>query len=192
MNTTDRLFSQGSLPDLLEQRRQELRREIDGLDRNYLLNVSETQLADTLVAKYSVEPPTLRRDEIAIAAERETDIDVSHDPLRVSFDRSGPVYVKGTEVTVAVPFDGSESLFRYQPSSYTLGGTPAAQLANSELRLTYPILDHDQQQLRSRYERDLQTLDQYLGFVRQDVESYVHSLRPTVEQLITERKRRLL
>jgi hypothetical protein len=192
MDMRDSLFKSGSLRDALDGKLQELRREVDGFDTNYLLNVSETQLADALVAKYSLEAPTLRRDEIAIADQRETDIDVSHDPLRVSFDRSGPVYVKGTAVTIAVPFDGSESLFRYQPSSYTLGGTPAAQIANGELRLTYSVLDHDQQQLHGRYERDLQTLDQYLGFIRQDVQGYTHSLRPTVEQLIGERKRRLL
>lgn len=192
MYMRDSLFKQGSLRDILEQRSHDLRREIDALDSNYVLNVSEIQLADALIAKYSLEPPTLRRDEIAVADQRETDIDVSHDPLRVSFDHSGPVYVKGTAVTIAVPFDGSESLFRYQPSSYTHGGTPAAQIANGELRLTYPILDHDEQQLRSRYDRDLQTLEQYLGFVRHDVEGYMHSLRPTVERLIAERKRRLL
>ena len=55
MNMRDSLVQQGSLRDLLEQRSQELRREIDGLDSNYLLNVSETQLADALVAKYALD-----------------------------------------------------------------------------------------------------------------------------------------
>lgn len=189
---SDSLFAQGHLNDFLDTRREELRREIEGIDRNYLLNVSESQLCDHLVSKYALDAPNLRADEIAVADQSEVDIDVSHDILRASFDRSTPTYAKGTSITVAIPFDGSPSLFAYRPSTFTMSGTPRGRVTNGELRLTYRVLDHNEQELRHSYEATLRAVTQHLDWVRQDVSSYGASLRPTVERLVADRKQRLL
>lgn len=189
---SDPLFARGALQDFLATRQQELRREVQAFDRNHLLNVGETQLCDHLVSKYMLEAPTLRTDEIAVADESEVDVDVCRDLTRVVLDRSRPAYVKGTAVAIAVPFDGTPSLFSYRPSTFTQSGTPAARIADHELVLIYQVLDHNQEQLRRSSDMDLRSIALYLGWIRQDVEAFVRSLRPMIEQLVRERKQRLL
>jgi hypothetical protein len=181
-----------AIEQALCQRINELRREVEGFDRNYLLNVGESQLCEHLVSKYALEAPTLRRDEIAVAGESEVDIDASRDPTRLVFDRSTPAYVKGAEITIAVPFDGSPSLFHYRPSTFKMSGTPSARVSEGELLLTYRVLDHNKERLRNDYEGDLRSIEEYLGWIRQDVDAYVRELRPNVENLVSERKKRLL
>lgn len=58
----------------LDARREELRREVEETDRNYLLNVSESQLCDHLVSKYALDAPNLRvggiLDRLAVGRSR--------------------------------------------------------------------------------------------------------------------------
>jgi len=188
----DHLFAGGTLQDFLAARQEELRREVEAFDRNYLLNVGETQLCDHLVSKYTLEAPTLRADEIVVEDESEVDIDMNRDPPRMVFDRFLPEYVKGTAVTIAVPFNGTPSLFSYRPSTFAISGPSAGKVVNDELRLTYRVLDHNKEQLRRSYDTDFRSIVEYLGWIRQDIEAFVRSLRPMIEQLVRERKQRLL
>jgi hypothetical protein len=191
-NVSKRLFATDDLRSFLETRKSQLAQEVQQLGRDYLLTVSETDLVMHLVDKYQLEPPALKRDDVVIADHRETEVDVRGDFSRLVFDRSRPALVKGTSVTVAIPYTGSIELFIYKPSTFTFSGTPEAALMDGELRLTYAVLDHNEAQLKDRYERELRDIEQYLGWVRGDVQQYVATLQPYVEQVIHERKRRLL
>lgn len=186
------LFSTDDLRSFLEARKVQLSQQVQQLDREYLLKVSEADLVEHLVDKYQLEGPVLQRDDIIIADHREAEIDVRGDFSRLVFDWSRPAYVKGTSITVAIPYAGSGALFQYKPSTFTISGTPEATVTDGELRLTYSVLDHNQAQLQARYERDLRDIEQYLGWVRGDVQQYVATLRQYSAQVVQERKQRLL
>ncbi len=75
------LFSTYDLNQILRNQVAEMRREVDALEANRLLNTAPDDLAHYLIEKYSTEPITLRREEWH-ATEHETQIDVSQDPHR--------------------------------------------------------------------------------------------------------------
>lgn len=113
----DYLFTKYDLSRVLEHQTKELRSHINNLEENYLLNVSESDLTTFLKDKYSIDPITL--GEPFIASSGEVDIDVSHDPLRGGL-RDGPIYVKGLQVHIKVPYSGDGQLFWCRPSQFTL------------------------------------------------------------------------
>jgi len=161
------------------------------MDRDYLLNVSEADLCEHLVSEYRLIPPVLKRDEICVSEHREVDVDISQDFSRAIFDRSGPLYIKGTSVTIAIPFDGEKDLFYYQPSTFNFN-PPHGEIVGQELHLTYTITDHDAGSLRQTYERDLGSIESYLRWVKNDIESYNDGLMQFVQNAVRKRKEKLL
>ena len=103
------LFIDAELRPALEASKQRIRREIQGLERDYVLGVSKADLCNHLIDKYSAEAPIIRRDEIYALDPTEADVDVSHDRRRSAFH--GPAIIKGTRITYVVPFDGEGELF---------------------------------------------------------------------------------
>jgi hypothetical protein len=161
------------------------------MDRDYLLNVSEADLCEHLVSEYRLIPPVLKRDEICVSEHREVNVDVSKDETRVIYDRSRPLYIKGTSVTIAIPFDGEEDLFYYQPSTST-SIWPPGEIVGQELHLTYTKTDHDADSLRQTIERDLGLVERYLRWVQNDIEPYNDGLMQFVQNAVRKRKEKLL
>ena len=114
----DLLFSKYDLTLVLENQHKQLREHINKLAEDYVLSVSESDLAAHLIDKYSIEPITL--GEPFIASSGEVNIDVSHDPMRGGYGLGRPIIVKGMQVHIKVPFTGDGQLFWCQPSSFTL------------------------------------------------------------------------
>ncbi len=99
-------YRDGDLRDYFERVQLTAKKEIEGLDTNYLLNTSEEDLIKYFVDKYSLDPPNLETDKQYISNQSEVNIDVSQDPHRAIFDRDQPFYMKGISITIAVPFTG--------------------------------------------------------------------------------------
>jgi len=187
----DYLFTKRYLGALIEGAKAKLVEEIQNMDRDYLLNASEADLCDHFVSKYRGAPPVLRRDEICVSDHQEVDVDVSQDFRRAIFDRSHPFYIKGTSVTIAIPFDGEKDLFYYQPSTFN-NNPPRGKIVGQELHLTYTTTDHDADSLRQAYERDLGSVESYLQWVQKDIEPYNDELPQFVQNAVRKRKEKLL
>lgn len=187
----DYLFAKRDLRALIEGTKAKLVEEIEDMDRDYLLNVSEADLCEHLVSRYRLTPPVLRRDDICVHDHREVDVDISHDFRRVIVDRSRRHYIKGTSVTIAIPFDGEETLFYYQPSTST-SIWPRGKIAGQELHLTYTTTDHDADSLRQAYERDLGYIESYLQWVQNDIQPYNDRLPQFVQNVVRKRREKLL
>lgn len=114
--------------------------EVDDTNAEYLLNVSEEDFCQYLIRKHTIHPPVLKVEDIYAYEPVEVDIDVSRDPRRAIYDRSRPFYVKGTRVTIEVPFDGEEDLFDFRPSSFD-SCPPRGVVRDSALRLVYDVLE---------------------------------------------------
>ncbi len=184
-------YSQGDLRSYLEQRRLDLKREIEKLETNYILNVSEDDLCRHLVDKYLLDPPCLRKDEIYVYDQSEVDVDVSHDISRAIINRRHPFYVKGISITIAVPFDGDAELFYYQPSTSTFN-PPKGEVVGQEVHLTYQRADHNDKELKQTYMRDIDAIRQYLTWVANDVKNFNESLEFLARKIVTRRKQKLL
>lgn len=101
------------------------------MDPDRLLNTSVEDLARYFEAKFRIDVPVLRVDN-TVVDQREKQIDVSRDPLRMISDRSKPFYITGTEIEVEVPFDGEAEAFKIQPNPYTLN-LPRAEIRGSNV-----------------------------------------------------------
>lgn len=111
-----------------------MRRQIDAIEADRLLNTSAEDLCLFFVEEYSIDVPILDEKSIAVD-QHETQVDVSGDPRRYVTDRSRPFYVLGTTVEADVPFTGDASMFHIRPSTFTFN-PPRAQLrGDSVLRI---------------------------------------------------------
>lgn len=187
----DYLFAKKDLRSVLENVKGQVKETVQGYDRNYLLNISESDVIDHLISEFTIEPPELKRDSIYVKDQSEADIDVSQDPMRAVFDRSRPVFIKGVSVTIAIPFDGEGKLFEFAPSTFTTV-FPRGRVEGQELLITYRMADREPTALRQRYEGDLRNIESYLGWVRSQVNEYNAALPEFVKNVISARKQRLL
>lgn len=129
------LFCTHDLSQSLCNTADELRREIESLQPDRLLNTAPDDLENYLAAKYRVEPISLLRDQW-YADHHETQVDVRYDSNRWIDDKSRPCMVPGERVEVRVPFEGEAELFYAQPNTST-SNPPRAIIERNELVLRY-------------------------------------------------------
>jgi len=184
-------YGKGNLCDFFEHRKLELKREVEGLDSNYILTVSEEDFCQYLITKYSLRSPEIHEDKTYVYDQKEVDVDVSKDPMRAIFYRKEPFYIKGVQITVAVPFEGDGELFQYRPSTYT-SNPPRGEIRGQEIFLIYTTANYDAEKLKHTYSGDLNEIKRYLGWVKRDVNNFNKELEFFVRQFVAQRKKKLL
>lgn len=183
------LFVGHKLFDVIDNRRQQVRKEIGNLSTEQLATMDDTPWCDHFDQKYKFEIPQLRVWEIT-HDKKEIDVDVSGDPDRNLFGDRGPIYVKASEITFFVPFDGDGDIFSFQPSHYTLS-PPRGSVQEGELCLTYVRTDQDGIKARQEFDNDLRTIQQYLLWAEESVREFNISLRSDLINLLTQRRMKL-
>jgi hypothetical protein len=184
------LFCTYDLGDILRNSGDEMRREVESLDANRLLNTALEDLKNYLVGKYRVEPIRLLRDQW-YADTRETQVDVRYDPNRWIDDKSRPFMVPGERVEVRVPFEGESELFYAQPNTSTTS-PPRAVIEKQELALRYDSAADAPREVRPLIDRALTEIEQYLGWQRGMIDAHNNGLPAVAAQAIEQRRARLL
>lgn len=176
-------YTKGELGNYIEQRKLEIRKEIDHLNEDYILNVSEEDLIKALVNKYILEAPILKMEEMHLLEPKEIDV--------VSCDYNRFIYVKRTLVTVVIPFEGDEEMFYYSPSTFSFV-IPQGKIYGNELHLEYEVTYHAQEYLKNKITEDIQLIQSYLNWVKNDVDNFNNSLESYIRDSIKIRKNKLL
>ena len=184
-------YQKGLLCDFLEQRKLELKKEVESYDSNYILNVSEEDFIRYLVSKYSLTSPKIYEDKIYSCPTKEVDIDVSQDPTRIISDKSHPFYVKGIQITIALPFEGDEEVFQYRPSTFSLN-PPQGEIVGQEIHLIYEMVEHDAEKLNQMYQTELDKIKKYLEWAKDDVNNFNKDLESIVRRIVSQRKKKIL
>jgi hypothetical protein len=187
----DLLFHKYDLRNVIEDRKAKLNEEVDGFDRNYILNASLEDLCDYLESEYLLSPVLLQKDKIYIKEHGETEVDVRYDVNRFIRDKSKPAYVKGTTITFAIPFEGDKIFFFCQGSTFT-SGLPRAQISETEVLVTYNEPKPDAERIRADFERRVAHIEQYLGYLINDITAFNNGLRASAKALVEVRRARLL
>ncbi|PYT47090.1 MAG: hypothetical protein DMG44_19270 [Acidobacteria bacterium] len=183
------LFSRISIFDVLAHRQESLKSEVNDLPSTTFERYSLQELARDLTLKFKIEIPVLEEDK-AYISHREVDMDVSRDPMRMIWDRSGPFYVKATEIKFSIPFKGDPAWFDVRPSSFNLN-PPRGEIRGQELHLVYTRTDDDAAAVKSEYERTLQSIKQYLSWQEGSITDFNSKVGQQVETLISQRKQKL-
>lgn len=185
------LFASLDLREFLDTRVSAMRQEIEQLDANRLLNTSPTDLAAYLVEKYTLQAPSLRRDDWS-ASEHETQIDVRNDPNRWITDRSRPCYIPGQRIEVEVPVDGEVELLYARASTFS-SSPPRSNIRGRSLILEFKV-PHDgpQRDIRQEIDRTLAEIDQHLSWIKNDLNGFNGGLQHTADEAIATRRQRIL
>lgn len=181
----------GELRELFEKVKETAKREVEGYNDNALLNSSEEDLVKYFSDQYFLDPPILAADKTTISHPRDIDIDVSQDRMRAVFDRSRPCYVKGVTVTVSVPFDGDGQFFRYTPGSFTFN-PPRGEVASQEVQLIFTQIEPNPEELDREIKRRISDIQQYLGWVKRDIDAFNRDFGHFIKEAIRQRKQKRL
>lgn len=192
MARDDALFyKNGEIYDALQNQKAKLEQEISSLGRDYILKVSEEDLCKSLVDKYTIEIPVLHDENLHALEPQDTEIDIRGRHDYAVFDNDEPHYVKGTSLTIAIPFEGEEQLFHFMPSAVT-SYFPRGEIVDNEIHLTYKDVNMKAENVKKLYENDLGIIKQHLRAIASNVEQHNKSLEPKIRELITKRKDKIL
>jgi len=176
------LFNSVGIFDVIEHGKAQVKELVRQRPRE---EIESEGVAERLIAPLLLDIPVL--DETAKYAEtREIDVDVSGDPMRMIFDRSQPFYIKGTEVTIVIPFKGDPNVFQIQPTSFTLS-PPFGHIKNHELRLVFTITNPGVN-INAQVDRTIAEVKHYLDWLRPSVEQMKRDLMQVALPLIAQRK----
>ncbi len=184
------LFYGKDLNRTLEAHRKKVVDKISSLDENRLLGSPQEDLVDYFVDESHVEPIELDESKIQVGY-GDTQIDVRNRFEFAVFDYSRPTYVQGTRVTIYIPFSGDYQLFHCQPSTFSLN-PPRAAVNKSEVIFTYDLTTVDMEGVHSEFERELDSVKKYIGWIKRDVENFNSNIRAIVSERLTSRREKLL
>jgi len=167
------------------------REEINSLDNEYILKASQTELEDYYVNKVLIEPLVLRTEQYYIEDQSGTQIDVSHD-FRRAIPRGRRVSVQGTTVDIAIPYEGDPVLWRICPSTFSVSGYPEIVVRDDSIMISFSFPDDsaDPDALKSRIDRDVQSLAQAVGNLRRDVENHNTSAPQAIKSALQSKLQR--
>jgi hypothetical protein len=184
------LFSELDLRISIEAQGQKLIEEIDSIDANRLLNTNPDGLIAYFEQKYCVNVPKI--DDATIQVNQvSTQVDVSHDTMRVFMDKSRPYYIEGTKITYYVPYEGDKELFHCRPSTFNFN-PPRAEVNDNEVLFVYEITDHNAEAVKNQFERDLKEVKEWLSWIDKDVIPFNAQLKGKVGGRIMARREKLI
>lgn len=186
----DLLFCSGELRGSLEAAVNSMRKEVESLDENRLLNTVTEDLVRYLVEKYRVEPVVLRPEEWT-ADQSSIEVDVRHDILRNIRDRSQPAMVPGQRIQVFIPFDGEAAVLKLSPSRRNMN-PPRATVRDAEVVFPFDLPDNKQVNLKQEIENRVREIQSHLAWSESDISAHNQSLPLIAMQAVTARRTRLL
>jgi hypothetical protein len=99
--SNDLLFSKTDISQVIREQTASVKKRVDNIPANTLLNASEHDLAQAIAEEFRLDVPVIEDEGIYIAHAGETEIDVSGDPGRMIIDPSQPFYIRGTETIIS-------------------------------------------------------------------------------------------
>ncbi len=149
-------------------------REIDSLDNEYVLKASATELENHFIDKVTVTPLKLHVDDQHIESQHAVQIDVTHDFNRAVFPGRRAL-VAGTELAIAIPYEGDPKLWKIRPSTFSMSAYPKIDVHNDLIVLRFRFADDapdQQQRLKAEIESDVKFLAETITNQCRDVEQH--------------------
>jgi hypothetical protein len=185
------LFHGGDLRSSLENHGNGLVREVESAPEDHVVHVDEVDWAQALAARYAVEAPILKRDEVWMDEPKPVQVDVSWDHFsRFISDPSRPAYVPGHSTVVHIPFSGEGDVFKLRPSSWTLN-PPRADVGDGELRLLVEYPDDRPLDIAGQADGLIRSVQQYLDTARADIADFNSGLLNKAQLAIRTRRERI-
>lgn len=190
MRDRKHLFSSFRWHDVEARQLQEMRKAIETMDGDRLLNTSVDDLVEYLDELFQIGIPKLLTDEIVVD-QRETKIDVSRDQSRIILDRSRPFHITGTEIEVEIPFTGEADAFHFQPTTFSMS-PPCAEIRGNVLVIRIVGTNLTSEGVRSEVDRTIKDINNHLSTLRTNAASLSLQLPVQARSAIELRRQKLL
>jgi hypothetical protein len=176
------LFQGSDLVGVFEVQHKALRKKIESFEAEWLLNVDENELIQSLVDEFRLDAPKLN-----IAGRT---IDQTEDVRRVRDDFGHAYDARINIYTVAIPFTGEAVIFSFRPNSIDLN-PPRATIGNAELTITFEQRHPDSAKLRAEIEDAIQGIQRNLASCEAMIKPFNEQLTRIARESIKFRKQKL-
>lgn len=191
MSEAELLFATNDGSRVLDHQQEQLRAELEQYQADAVLTANMDELCDYFVAKFKIDVPNLREDEIE-ASQQDQQYDARRDRNGVIFDSSRPVWIPFTQLTFHVPYDGERDLFYVRASSFTMN-PPRAIVMPTELEFSYTTADTNEAgRIKTEFERELGKVREHLEWLRRDFTPFNEGLRQQVRERLEARRAKLV
>jgi hypothetical protein len=177
------LHAKVSVYQMMDHHRRSFLDEIETLSEQKLKTTLRDQLIASLAGKYSINIPILDGSNPS-PARHEVDIDASRDPMR-SF-MGGPAVVKGTEITISVPFTGDVEAFRMHASSHTMS-YPLARVGKTAVTFSRKGTNLDPGRIRNEFDAWLATIKEHLDGMRRELGNFNEAIKADIGRAVDAR-----
>ena len=177
--------------DVVEAHRSATLKALDEIDSQELQRRPIEEIAADVVRKYRLDMPVLDRANIVQFDTEEIDIDVSNDPRRMIIPGRGPYLVKGSKVSIAIPFAGDPDLFKCGNAPYPYTHPIVGELEDQHVVLSYESEHPDAQTIKTDFDNRIQQIEQTLNMGRDRTEEWNRELERIALQKLTMRKEKL-
>lgn len=169
---------------------EKLTQEIRGLENSTVLCSSPTELELYYLGRAIIEPLALHTDDYHIEDQKSVQVDARRDPNRIFFPGDRPFDIPGTQLTIAIPFEGDPLLWKIRASTWTMSPYPEIHLQGNLVQITHQFADDaaDPARLKEEIDRQVASLKNAVGNLRRDVEQHNASAPATIRAEL-ERKR---
>jgi hypothetical protein len=133
----------------------------------------------------------LNVDEYHIEDDRSIHVDARLDPNRFIFPEESSYHIPGTQLIVAIPFEGDSTLWGIRPSTWSSGGYPEIDLRDNLVLYTLQFADTaaDPQRLKGEIERAVESLKDAAETHRQDIERHNASAPDTIKAALDAKRK---
>lgn len=190
MAREDYLFTGPDWHSVDRHQRQQMAAEIERVDADRLLNTPVEDMANFFAEKFKIAVPVLDVDDLVVN-QREKQIDVSRDPIRMITDRGRPVYITGTEIEVELPFTGEAEAFKIQPNPYS-PNPPRAAVRSGKLTFSVVGTNLDADGVRKEIDRTVSEIQSYLANLKGNASGLNDQLLGEARTAIEARRSKLL
>lgn len=187
----DLLFSSEELDANLAGRLEEMEERIRSIDEQTILDSVPDELGSQVAESFVVNAIELNRDDWNAEDLGEARVDVSHEWDRVHPIDGRRTMVDGRSLVVRVPFTGEPDLFFMQASTFTMS-PPAAQVSGSSLVFRFDFPSDRPPNIRDSVSQTLDSIEQHLGWQRQQINAHNTKLVGIAKASIERRKERIL
>ena len=161
-----------------------LKKELASTPQEVLLNTPPEALINEIVQRYTLNVPTLDRNNIAEFEPVETKLQVPQNSQYGFFAGPGPHFVDATKFQIRIPFTGDRNLFRY---STTVFGNPIeGEVVDDAIVLTHIAKDPNLETVNREFKDRIDRIETTLQFSREQVSQWnnglMNQVKPAVEK----------
>lgn len=181
----DILFYKYDLRAIIDSQRTELRRELDGLPDNRLLNTGLAEVQAYALQKYQLDLPVLGTPE------------VDEDRTKIEVGRWGgypepgeaTVQVDAQRYILEISFDGDKELLLTRGSRFT-SSPPRGTVREGVLTKTFIERNPDSNALNQQFDRFIADVNEHLSWLKTDIDSWNTSICEEVANIVEYRRQK--